>query len=41
VKEANKDSDSHKDMRFGNGGLTLKLNDFITTYINENEEYAN
>jgi hypothetical protein len=42
VKEANKeDSDSHKFIRFGHKGLTKKLNDFITTYLNYKEESGN
>jgi hypothetical protein len=38
VKEANDRSDSQKFIRFGHGGLTIKLNDFITNYINDTEE---
>jgi hypothetical protein len=39
VKEASKDeSSSDKFIKFGHGGLTNKLNDFITNYLNDTKE---
>lgn len=42
VKDKTVESDSQKFIRFGHGGLTIKLKEFTTTYINFKEnEYAN
>jgi hypothetical protein len=42
VKEASKeDTSSHKFIKFGHGGLTNKLNDFITNYLNDTKESVN
>jgi hypothetical protein len=42
VKDKTVESDSQKFTRFGHGGLTIKLKEFTTTYINYKEnEYAN
>ncbi len=40
VKDKNSESSSQKFIKFGHGGLTLRLKEFTTTYLNDKKLYS-